>query len=81
MEIITKAKGFPGKFSRSHYLSLMNGETLSELSVNKWYRSLKESSVQIKRNIPYELKFTFNKRQQILENGNWVNTTPLIFNE
>lgn len=80
-KIITKAKGFPGKLSRSHYLSLMNGETLSELSVNKWYRSLKESSVQIKRNIPYELKFTFNKRQQIIENGVWVNTTPLIFNQ
>ncbi len=78
-EIITKAKGFPGKITRSNYLSLINGETVTGLSVNKWFRSIKQSTVQIKRNQPYEIRFLFNKRQQIINNGQWENTMPLQF--
>ncbi len=78
---VLKCKGYPGKLTHSDYLSLLKGETLQELQVNKWQRSLKDSNVQIKRNQPYYLRFIFNKRQQVIENGKWVNTTPLIFTE
>jgi hypothetical protein len=77
-KIVTKCKGYPGKLDRSAYLSLIQGETITGLSVNKWYRSLCDSSVQIRRNLPYKLRFTFNKRQQVFENGKWVNTKPII---
>lgn len=66
---VLKCKGYPGKLTRSNYLALLKGETLQELQVNKWQRSLKDSNVQIKRAQPYYLRFLFNKRQQIFEKG------------
>jgi len=76
---VLKAKGYPGKLTRSDYLALLKGETLQELVVNKWQRSLKDSNVQIKRNQPYNLRFSFNKRQQVFDKGVWVDTLPLQF--
>lgn len=76
---VTKCKAFPGKLSRAQYLELLEGRTL-HLEITKWSRSLKESFVKIEINLPYDLSFSFNKRQQVFENGKWVNTTPLILN-
>ncbi|RGB22182.1 DNA polymerase B 2 [Rhizophagus diaphanus] len=78
-KIVTKCKGFPGKLDRSAYLSLLQGKTITGLSVNKWYRSLRDSSVQIRRELPYEMRFSFNKRQQVFNNERWEDTKPLLF--
>jgi hypothetical protein len=85
---VTKCKGYgpvrrtyaatgSGKLSKAQYLDLLEGNSL-DLTVTKWVRSLKDSSIQIKRNTPYAINFSFNKRQQLLEKGVWVNTRPLI---
>ncbi|RGB22181.1 DNA polymerase Bc [Rhizophagus diaphanus] len=76
---VTKCKGFPGKLSRAQYLELLEGRT-QHLEVTKWSRSLKESFVKIERNRPYDLTFSFNKRQQVFEQSRWVDTKPLILN-
>lgn len=47
-KIVTKCKGYPGKLDRNAYLSLIRGETITGLLVNKWYRSLRDYSVQIR---------------------------------
>ena len=52
---ITKAKGYSEILSREQYLSLINEKTITNLTVNKWFRSLQDSRVQIKRNQPYEI--------------------------
>lgn len=80
-KVVTKCKGYPGNLTRDQYLELMRGNTLN-LSVTKWIRSLKNSSVQIQRGTPYTLKFSFNKRQQVINNeGVWVDTKPLILGQ
>ena len=48
--------------------------------VTKWYRSLRNTSIQIQKKTSYSLNFSFNKRQQVIENGKWVNTKPIILN-
>lgn len=68
-KIVTKTKGLPGKLNREQYLQLLEGQNLNDLLITKWQRSLKDSKVQILRNLNYTVKFTFNKRQQVFENG------------
>nr|AFN42454.1 DNA polymerase bc [Rhizophagus irregularis]AFN42518.1 DNA polymerase bc [Rhizophagus irregularis]AGJ98052.1 truncated DNA polymerase [Rhizophagus irregularis] len=63
--IVTKCKGFSGKLTKTQYLELLSGNT-QELEVTKWQRSLKESYVKIERNQSYNLRFSFNKREQPL---------------
>lgn len=75
--VITKCKGYSGKLTKEQYLTLLNGEAL-ELVVDRWFRSLKDSRVQIKRNESYKLAFLFNKRKQIIKDGVWTNTSPII---
>jgi hypothetical protein len=75
---INKCKGFSGKLNRSQYLDLLEGKTL-DLRVTKWIRSLKNHSIQIHRDTPYQIKPTLNKRNKIYDSlGKWVNTTPII---
>jgi DNA polymerase elongation subunit (family B) len=76
-QIVSKVKGFPGRLTKSQYLELLEGKAL-ELEVTKWSRSLKETYVRILKQQPYILRFSFNKRQQVFENGRWVNTKPII---
>jgi hypothetical protein len=76
--VISKCKGFSGQLTKDQYLALKEGKTL-ELSVTRWFRSLKASSVQIQRGTPYEITFQFNKRERVFENGRWVNTAPITF--
>jgi hypothetical protein len=65
----------PG-LTKNQYLELMEGKSL-HLTVTKWLRSFKNTSIRIQRNTPYELNFSFNKRTQVFENGKWVNTSPI----
>lgn len=51
------------------------------LPVTKWLRSLKNSTIKIKRNMPYVINPLFNKRQKVFENGKWVDTRPLILGQ
>jgi hypothetical protein len=74
---ISKCKGYSGKLTKAQYLELLSGQTL-DLKITKWSKSLRDSYVWIQNTTPYNLSFTFNKRQQIFENGKWVNTAPLI---
>ncbi|RGB22184.1 DNA polymerase B 2 [Rhizophagus diaphanus] len=74
--ITTKCKGYSGKLTKLQYLELLEGKT-QHLEVTKWSRSLKDTSVQILRNQPYDLTFSFNKRERVFDNGKWVNTRPL----
>jgi len=74
---VTKCKGYPGKFSKDQYKALLEDTTL-QLSVTKWNRSLRSSSVQIQRGILYSISPTFNKRDKVFENGVWTDTKPLI---
>lgn len=60
---INKCKGFPDKLTKDQYLALLGGDSLG-LSMTKWARSLRESSIQIQRNTPYSMNFIFNKRPQ-----------------
>jgi len=71
--IVTKAKGYPGKLSKEQYLELIQEKDITNLSITKWFRSMKESTVQIKRNQPYEIRYLFNKRRRTGFNS----TTPL----
>jgi hypothetical protein len=64
-----KIKGFPGKLTRAQYLQLLKGETITGLRVNKWFRNVQGSTIQIQRNLPYQIKFTLNKRNQVFVNG------------
>jgi DNA polymerase elongation subunit (family B) len=76
-EEVFKCKGYSGRLTREQYLELMNGNVLN-LTVNRWERSLVQGSVRITREVPYELKFSFNKRVQVFnENGRWINTRPI----
>jgi hypothetical protein len=74
---VSKVKGFPGRLTKVQYLELLSGNTL-DLVVTKWSRSLKDTYVRIQKEQPYALRFAFNKRRRIFENGKWVNTAPLI---
>ncbi|RGB21644.1 DNA polymerase B 2 [Rhizophagus diaphanus] len=79
--VVTKCKGYPGKLTKSQYLELLEGKSQS-LEVTKWSRSLKERTVQILRKQSYELRFMFNKRQQLFNaEGQWFNTAPLILKQ
>jgi len=78
--VITKCKGYPGKLSKDQYLELFKGNSIN-LPVTKWLRSLKNSTIQIKRNMPYVINPLFNKRQKVFENGKWVDTRPLILGQ
>lgn len=69
---VTKTKGLPGKLTKEQYLELLSGNTLN-LTINKWNRSMRDSKVQIQRGVSYSIKFSFNKRLQVFENGKWVN--------
>lgn len=69
--VVSKAKGYSGKLNKAQYLDLLEGNTL-HLEVTKWSRSLKNTYVQILRNQPYDLTFSFNKRKRIFENNRWV---------
>jgi hypothetical protein len=53
--VISKVKGFPGKLTKAQYLELLEGNSL-DLQITKWNRSLKLSTIQIQRGIPYVLK-------------------------
>jgi hypothetical protein len=61
---VAKCKGFPGKLTKAQYLELLGGKA-QHLEVTKWSRSLAESYVKIEAKRPYDLRFTFNKRQQV----------------
>lgn len=76
-KLVTKCKGYSGKLTKAQYLELLEGHTLN-FEVTKWIRSLNNSSIQIKRNTPYTINPTLNKRKKIIENGVWVNTAPII---
>lgn len=76
-KIVTKCKGYSGLLTREDYINLLNGKSL-HLSMTKWFRSLVGSTVEIRRNQTYDLRFLFNKRNQVFEHNKWVNTTPLI---
>ena len=76
--VVTKCKGYPGKLSKDQYLELLKGKSIN-LPVTKWLRSLKNSTIQIKRNMPYVINPLFNKRQKVFDSsGAWVNSTPII---
>jgi hypothetical protein len=76
-KLITKCKGYSKQLTKEQYLSLLEGNTL-ELSVTKWTRSLKDSTIVIRPNSPYKINPLLTKRNKILERGKWVNTAPLI---
>ena len=76
---IKKCKGFSGKLNKSQYLDLLEGKSL-DLKVTKWIRSLKNNSIQIQRDTSYQITPTLNKRKKVIENGVWVNTTPIHLN-
>jgi len=46
-------------------------------TVTKWFRFLKDSTIQIQRNAPYVINPAFNKRQKLFEEGIWVNSNPI----
>jgi len=75
--LVTKCKGYPGRLTKDQYLSLLEGNSLN-LQVNKWVRTLRDSSIQILRNTPYTINPILNKREKLLENGKWINTKPII---
>lgn len=75
--LVTKCKGYPGKLTKDQYLFLLEGNSLN-LQVNKWVRTLRDSSIQILRNTPYTINPILNKREKLLENGKWINTKPII---
>ena len=77
--VITKCKGFSAKLNKAQYLELLKGNSL-ELTTTRWYRDLRNSTVQIQKGTPYTINFSLNKRNQVFENGIWVNTTPIILN-
>ena len=78
--VVTKCKGYSGKLSKDQYLGLLEGKSI-DLTVTKWFRSLKDSTIQIKRNTPYVINPLFNKRQKLFDSsGKWFNTTPIVLN-
>lgn len=80
-QIVTKCKGYSGKLTKAQYLELLSGQTL-DLEITKWSKSLRDSYVRIQSKTPYNLSFSFNKRQQLFNaQGQWVNTAPLILKQ
>jgi len=61
---IFKAKGYPKTLTRQNYIDLINEQHVTNLTINKWYRSLKDSTVQIRREQPYEIRYLFTKRRR-----------------
>jgi len=63
-KFVTKAKGYSGQLTKEQYLNLINEINITNLTMNKWFRSLKDSTILIKRNQPYEIRYLFNKRRR-----------------
>jgi len=78
-EEVTKCKGYSGKLSKAQYLELLDGNSLN-LNITKWYRDLKTQSVRILKGQPYKINPTFNKRDKIIKEGAWIDTTPIVLN-
>ncbi len=77
---VFKAKGYSGKLTRGDYEVLLGGGSL-DLTMTKWFRSLKTQSISIQHKTPYKISPIFNKRTTIFEDGVWVNTRALIIND
>jgi len=76
-----KCKGYPGDLTRDDFIKLYNGETL-HLKVTKWFKEGYEGNIYIKHGLPYNLRVSFNKRQQIFNSDNrWIGTAPLVMND
>jgi len=56
----------------------LNGNSI-ETTITKWFKSLIDTKIQIKRNTPYVITPSFNKRVKKFDsNGVWVNTSPWL---
>ncbi|GBB99132.1 hypothetical protein RclHR1_34200001, partial [Rhizophagus clarus] len=74
---VIKCKGFGGQLTKTNFEALLNEETL-HYTTTKWFRSMKDQTVQIKKGQPYQLNLSFNKRRRVFKDGVWVNTKPII---
>lgn len=77
-EEVVKCKGYPGELTKEDYKSLYDGGVLN-LKVTK---DREAGKIYIKSGLPYKLKVSFNKREQVLDSNNkWIGTVPLKLND
>jgi hypothetical protein len=80
-EEVVKCKGYPGELTKEDYKSLYDGGVLN-LKVTKWFKDREAGKIYIKSGLPYKLKVSFNKREQVLDSNNkWIGTVPLKLND
>jgi DNA polymerase elongation subunit (family B) len=82
--IVIKVKGLNTKelkLTKEDFESLLNKDVLLEKEQTKWFRSIKDAQILLKRQL-YTLKVTSNKRELIYDSNNrLIATKPLVINE
>jgi hypothetical protein len=81
---IIKVKGLNTKelkLTKEDFQSLLNKDVQLEKEQTKWFRSIKDAQILLKRQL-YTLKVTSNKRELIYDSNNkLIATKPLIINQ
>ena len=76
-EEFTKVKGFVNNLPYAELKSLLNENTILELSHNKTYKNIVDSNIELKNQI-YTLQITSSKRRIVFENGIFKFTKPYL---